>query len=448
MTAESISIGCGSADAAERIDWPTELAESGLVTYMGFDSLAERTMAFAHARKMADPEKGYNEHLPRTIPAFAPFVSRGGRIATNQGGANPDAAGRLIVDKLRELGYGGSGLKVGIVHGDDCLDQVLAQDIDLPEIGTSVRQLGDRVVGAYAYIGAEPIVEALEQGANWVIGGRLADPSCYVGPICHELGWALDDWEKVGVATAVGHTLECGQHVTGGNFSDPGKRMFDGMEKLGFPYATVNQDGSFVVSKTPNTGGGVTRDTVRAQLSYEVHDPARYFTPDVTADFQNAYVEDLGDDRVRVSGISGTARPDTLKVLVGVDWGYRVIGFTMMGGPNCLARAKFVEEILRKRIEQYGDAVHALHFGYVGYNSLYGDAYTTKDPAEIMLRCAVLVRDKEVADAIAEEVGKQAVWITVGQGGTNLLQNSRHIAPTPIYLPRDQFKLTAEIVSV
>ncbi|MCX4095640.1 acyclic terpene utilization AtuA family protein [Nocardia sp. alder85J] len=446
MAVESISIGCGSADAAERLDWPVELAESGLVSYMGFDSLAERTMAFAHARKMANPAAGYNEYLPRTIPAFGPYVSRGGRIVTNQGGANPEAAGNMIVDELRKLGY--EGIKVGIVRGDDCLDLVRSQDLELPEIGSTVGELGDRVVGAYAYIGAEPVVEALQQGADWVIGGRLADPSCYVGPICHELGWALDDWEKVGIATAVGHLLECGQHVTGGNFVDPGKRMLPGMEKLGFPYATVSQDGTFIVSKTPNTGGGVTRDTVRAQLSYEIHDPARYLTPDVTANLREAVIEDLGDDRVRVSGISGTQRPDLLKVLVGVDWGYRVIGHTMMGGPNALARAKFTEEILRKRFERYGDAILATHFGYIGYNALYGDAFTTVEPAEIMLRASVLVRDKEAADAIAEEVGKQVVWLTVGQGGTGLTQNSRHIAPTPVYLPRDQFKLTAEVITV
>jgi hypothetical protein len=448
MPAESISIGCGSADAAERIDWPVELANSGLVSYMGFDSLAERTLAFAHARKMANPELGYNEHLPRTIPGFAPFVAKGGRMVTNQGGANPRSAGKLIVDEMRRLGYGGTGLKVGIVHGDDCLEQVLAQDMQLPEIGSSVRELGSRLVGAYAYIGAEPVVECLEQGANWVIGGRLADPSCYVGPICHELGWDLDDWEKVGVATAAGHLLECGQHVTGGNFNDPGKRMFSGMEKLGFPYAVVDQNKDIVVSKTPGTGGGVTKDTVIAQLTYEVHDPTRYLTPDVTANFQDAVVEDLGDDRVRVSGITGTERPDMLKVLVGVDWGYRVIGFTNLGGPNCLARARMVEEVLRKRFEQYGDAIHDIHFGYIGYNALYGDALTTVEPQEIQLRASLLVRDKEVADAVAEEVGKQAVWITVGQGGTGLIQNSRHIAPTPIYLPRDQFKLEAEVVTI
>jgi Acyclic terpene utilisation family protein AtuA len=446
MGVGSISIGCGSADAAERIDWPVELANSGLVSYMGFDALAERTLAFAHARKMANPHLGYNEHLPRTIPGFAPFVAGGGKIATNQGGANPDAAGRLIVDELRRLGY--SGIKVGIISGDDCLETVLAQDIQLPEIGSSVRELGPRLVGAYAYIGAEPVVECLEQGADWVIGGRLADPSCYVGPVCHELGWDLDDWHHVGIATAAGHLLECGQHVTGGNFNDPGKRMFSGMERLGFPYATIEQDGSIVVSKLPGTGGGVTRDTVIAQLTYEVHDPARYLTPDVTANFQDAEVEDLGDDRVRVTGITGTERPDMLKVLVGVDWGYRVIGFTNLGGPNCLARARMVEEVLRKRFEQYGDAIHAVHFGYIGYNALYGDAYTTQEPAEVQLRAAVLVRDKEVADAVAEEVGKQAVWITVGQGGTGLLQNSRHVAPTPIYLPREQFKLSTEIVTV
>src|SRR5206468_3904020 len=143
--------------------WPVELAESGLVSYMGFDSLAERTLAFAHMRKMANPKLGYNEYLRRTIPAFAPFVARGGRIVTNQGGANPDSAAELMVDELRKLGY--EGLKIGIVRGDDCLEKVLERDMDLPELETSVSALGDRIVGAYAYIGAEPVVEALQGGA-------------------------------------------------------------------------------------------------------------------------------------------------------------------------------------------------------------------------------------------------------------------------------------------
>jgi hypothetical protein len=446
MTAQSISIGCGSADAAERIDWPVELAESGLVNYMGFDSLAERTLAFAHMRKMANPKVGYNEYLPRTIPAFAPFVSRGGRIVTNQGGANPDSAGELMIDELRKLGY--QGMKIGIIRGDDCLDKVLERDMEVPELETSVRALGDRVVGAYAYIGAEPIVEALEEGAEWIIGGRLADPSCYVGPICHELGWSLDDWPKVATATIAGHLLECGQHVTGGNFCDPGKRMLPGMEKLGFPYAVVDQDCSIVVSKTPGTGGGVTRDTVRAQLTYEIHDPTAYKTPDVTANLQNAVVEDLGGDRVRVTGITGTERPESLKVVVGVDWGYRVIGCTMLGGPNCRARGEFVAEIMQKRIDAYGDAVHASRIDLVGCNSLYGTAHMATDPVEVMVRATVLVANKDAADAIAEEVGKQIVWITVGQGGTHLVQNSPHVAPATVYLPRDEFKLTAEVVTV
>ena len=448
MVQERLSIGCGSADASERLDWPVELADSGLVSYMGFDSLAERTLAFAHARKMAKPDTGYNEYLPRTIPAFAPFIGRGGRIVTNQGGANPEAAGRLIVDGLRKLG-GYEGKKVGIVYGDDCLQTVLDQDLELPELDSSVKRMGDRVVGAYAYIGAEPVVECLEQGADWVIGGRLADPSCYVGPVCHEMGWALDDWPRVGVATAVGHLLECGQHVTGGNYCDPARgRMFAGMERLGFPYATVEQDGSFVVSKLPGTGGGVTKGTVISQLTYEVHDPARYLTPDVTADFQNAVVEDLGNDRVRISGISGTARPDMLKVLVGIDWGHRVIGFTSFGGSSCVDRAKFCIEILQKRFEKYADVIHAMHFDILGYNALYGDAFMTERPMECQLRSTVLVGDKHAADEIAEEVSKQVVWITHGQGGTGALQNSRHIASTPVFLPRSEFTLTSEIVTV
>ncbi len=445
----TISIGCGSADAGDRLDWPVELADSGLCSYMAFDSLAERTMAFAHARKMANPEAGYNERLSKTIDAFAPFLSKGGRCVSNHGAANPEAGSSIVVDRLRASGLGGVGKKVGVVYGDDCLKAAMDADLALDELGTTISEMGDRVVGAYAYIGAGPVVDCLERGADFVIGGRLADPTCYVAPICHELGWALDDWEKVGIATMAGHLLECGVHVTGGNFVDPATpRTFARMDRLGFPYATVTQDGSIVVSKLPGTGGGVTRNTVRAQLTYETHDPARYLTPDVTANLRDAVVDDLGDDRVQLTGITGTQWPANLKVLVGIDWGYRVIGFMSVGGPGALGKARYCEEVLRQRFEAYADDIYDIRFDYIGYNALFGDALTTKEPAEVQLRGSALVRSKEAADFIADELGHQVVWICHGQGGTGLVQNSRHIASTPAFLPRDRFDLQSEILEV
>jgi hypothetical protein len=445
--AKAVNIGCGSADAADRLDWPVELADSGLCSYMAFDSLAERTLAFAHAVKMENPDLGYNGRLSKTVDAFSPFMRNGGRIVSNHGAANPEAGAAVVVERLRANGAVGS--RVGVIHGDDCLKAAIDADLWLDDLNTTISGMGDRVVGAYAYIGAEPVVACLEAGADFVIGGRLADPSCYVGPICHELDWALDDWERVGIATMAGHLLECGLHVTGGNFVDPAtRRVFPGMDHLGFPYASVSTDGSIIVSKLAGTGGGVTRDTVIAQLTYEVHDPSRYLTPDVTADLQHAVVDDLSGDRVRISGITGTQRPSQLKVLVGIDWGYRVVGFMSVGGAGALGKAQYCEEVLRQRFEPYADEIYDMRFDYIGYNALFGDALTTRSPAEVQLRGAALVRSKEAADFIADELGHQVVWICHGQGGTGLVQNSRHVASTPAYLDRDRFDLQTELLTV
>src|SRR5262249_25673926 len=165
--ANAVSIGCGSADAGDRLDWPVELADSGLCSYMAFDSLAERTMAFAHARKMADPNAGYNERLPKTVDAFSPFLRGGGRCVSNHGAGNPEAGSAIVVERLRANGMGGSGKKVGVVYGDDCLKAALDADLRLEELGTTISAMGDRVVGAYAYIGAEPVVDCLERGADF-----------------------------------------------------------------------------------------------------------------------------------------------------------------------------------------------------------------------------------------------------------------------------------------
>ena len=215
----SLAIGSGSAYANDRLAPAAAMADSGRVTYIGFDCLAERTMALAHVRRRRDPAAGQDERIRRLLPLLRRYLAAGGRVVGNFGAANPDAAARDFVEGLQALGL--PGVRLGVIRGDDVLDLVLAQDAELPELGTTVGALGDRIVSANAYIGAEPIVDCLREDAQIVLGGRLADPSLFVGPICHELGWPLDDWEAVGHATLVGHLLECGVHSTGGNFEDP-----------------------------------------------------------------------------------------------------------------------------------------------------------------------------------------------------------------------------------
>ena len=192
----------------------------------------------------------------------------------------------------------------------------------IAETGVPVRALGDALVSANAYIGAEPIVLALAAGADVVITGRAADPSLFVAPLVREFGWAVDDWPMLGRGTLVGHLLECAGQITGGYFADPGIKDVPSLDRLGFPLAEVAADGSAVITKVAGSGGAITLATCKEQLLYEVHDPARYVTPDVVADFSGVSLLADGPDRVRVDGATGRARPGLLKVAVGYRDGY------------------------------------------------------------------------------------------------------------------------------
>ena len=226
----SIAIGCGSAWFNDRLEPALALADSGLVDYLSFDCLAERTLALAQMRRLENPAAGQDVRLAQIARRFAPFLKRGKRIVGNFGAANPRAGVRDLIDALRKADY--TGCRVGAIVGDDVLAQVLAENVELPELGCRVADIKDKVVSAHAYIGADSVVELLQRDASFILGGRLADPSLFVGPICHELGWALDEWDRVATATVVGHLLECGTYSTGGNFADPPYRIVPALHDL------------------------------------------------------------------------------------------------------------------------------------------------------------------------------------------------------------------------
>src|SRR3954462_5779964 len=272
------------------------------VDYLVCEALAELTLAILQKDRQRDESLGYTRDLPLYLQQAMPYVLDGRtRFITNAGGINPVAAGRAVIGAARSLGA--SGIKVAPVGGDDVRARA-------SELG-----LADDALFASAFLGSRPIVEALDAGAHVVITGRVADASLFLAPLVHEFGWAWDDWDRLAAGVVVGHLLECSGQVTGGNYSgrwwenaDPGH--------IGFPLAEVETDGSAVITKPSGTGGMVTFDTVREQLLYEVHDPARYLNPDVTADFTSLRVDDLGGDRVRVSAPRGLPAPPTYKGLV------------------------------------------------------------------------------------------------------------------------------------
>jgi len=438
----TLAIGSGSAYANDRLALAAAMADSGRVTYLGFDCLAERTMALAHVRRRRDPATGQDERIRRLVPLLRRFLAGGGRVVGNFGAANPDAAVADFVDGLGEAGL--HEVRLGVIRGDDALDLVRSRDADLPELGTTVGALGDRVVSANAYIGAEPIVDCLRQDAQIVVGGRLADPSLFVGPICHELDWSLDDWEAVGHATMVGHLLECGVHSTGGNFEDPPYRVVPDPHRLGFPLAEVTE-GSAVVTKLDGTGGAVDERTMKTQLFYEIHDPRTYLTPDVTADFSQVCVEDLGQDRVRLSGATGREWPSSLKVLVGVDQGYRATGEISYGGPGCVGRARRAEEILRAHLDELLDPADDVRIDLQGMNSLFGDKGAVADPVEVRLRLAVRTEAEERARDAAHEV--ELLYFGPAGGGGVVTSVVPALGVTPAYVPRELVTLETEVVT-
>jgi hypothetical protein len=437
-----LTLGAGSAYAKDRLEPAAAMADSGRVSYMGFDCLAERTMALAQLRRRRDPSIGQDERIAALVPLLASYLSSGRKVVGNFGAANPDAACEDFAKNLHAEGL--RGVRIGVIRGDDVRDVVRDLDCELPELGTTVRALGDSLVSANAYIGAEPVVEALEGGAQIVLGGRLADPSLFVGPICHELGWALDDWDRVAHATLVGHLLECGVHSTGGNFEDPPYRVVPDPWNLGFPLAEV-QDGSVVISKLDGTGGAVDERTMKTQLYYEIHDPASYLTPDVTADFSTVAIEDLGGDRVRLSGAQGRERPSHLKVLVGVDQGWKATGEMSYGGPGCVERARRAEEIVRRRLDRHAGSVDDVRFDLQGLDSLFGDRLQGGYPTEVRLRMGLRTTDLDVARAAVHEM--ELLYFGPAGGGGAVGSVVPALGVTPAYVPRELIPLDVEVVT-
>jgi hypothetical protein len=438
-----ISIGCGSAYAEDRVPPTVALAETGLVDYMAFDCLAERTLALAQVRKLSDPKQGQDRRIPRFMDGLAPYLRRGGKVTANWGAANIDAALDDVLAGLKRAGV--SGVRIGVIRGDDVRDMVIERDLELKEIGETARSMGDRLISANAYIGGDSIVDMLGEGAQIVFGGRIADPSLFVAPICYEMDWDIRrDWDRVGAATLVGHLLECGIHGSGGNFEDPPYRTVPNPHDLAQPYGVVGDD-FMEISKTPGTGGAINAMVAKTQLAYEIHDPARYLTPDVTADFTNATVEEVGENRVRVGGATGRERPGTLKVLVGVDLGWKAVGEISYGGPGCVERARRGEEILRKRIEPLAAEITELRVDFHGMSALFGDQIKNGHPTEVRMRMAARCSGKAVAEALVHEVE----WMYFGPagGGGVALSVVPAIGVTPAFLPREDLRIECEVVT-
>jgi hypothetical protein len=432
----SIRIGCGAGYAGDRIEPAVELAEQGRLDYLVFECLAERTIAMAQLRRTHDPEAGYDPLLVERMRAVLPACAANGvTVITNMGAANPIAAAAVVRRVARELGL--SGLPVAAVTGDDVLDVIARDGGTIAETGAPIESLGDALVSANAYIGADPIVEALAAGARVVVTGRAADPSLFVAPLRHAFGWAADAWELIGRGTAVGHLLECAGQVTGGYFADPGRTDVAGLARLGFPLAEVAADGRATIGKVPGSGGAVTIATCTEQLLYEIGDPAAYVTPDVIADFSRVRLASDGVDRVRVTGAGGRPAPETLKVALGYRDGFIGEGQISYAGSNAAARARLAGAIVEERLRLIGMRPDAIRRDLIGIDALHGERRSRAhpEPYEVRLRVAARTRTRAEADRIGREV--EALYTNGPYGGGGATASTREVlAIGSTYLPR------------
>jgi hypothetical protein len=442
----TVRIGVGAGFSGDRIDAALPLVERGNIGYLVFECLAERTIALAQLERLRDPDTGYHpflaERLRRVLRACR---ERGVRIVSNMGAANPMGAGRRAVEVGRELGL--TGLRLAVVEGDDVLDLIRDSDIEIPERGIPVREF-EGIVSANAYLGAEPLVRALGMGADVVLSGRVADPSLVLAPLMFEHGWALHDWPRLGAGTIAGHLLECTTQVTGGYFADPGYKDVPNLANVGYPIAEVGADGEALISKTPGSGGLVSTATCKEQLLYEVHDPARYLTPDVSADFTGVRLRQAGADLVHLSGGSGLPRPSTLKVTIGYRAGWIGEGQVSYGGPGALSRARLAAEIVLDRLEMLGVETTETRVDCIGIDALYpGTDAPVNEPYEARVRVAARTKTREEAVLVAHEV--DSLGLSGPSAGSIAAMNVREIlGVVSAFVPREMVRPTVTMLRV
>ena len=421
---KTIRIGSGAGYAGDRLEPSLELIEKGNLDYISYECLAERTIAIGQQAKLKDPAKGYNGLLEHRMEKALPLCWKHKvKLITNMGSANPQAAAQKCVEIARKHGL--TGMKIACVTGDDLLPVIdKYMDTEVWENHKPLKELPGEIVSANAYMGVEGILKALDMGADVVITGRVADPAIFMAPMIHEFGWSLEDWDKLGKGTIMGH--------------------------LGFPIIEVAEDGSFFVTKVPEAGGMVTVETCSEQICYEIHDPENYLTPDVVANCKNITFTQVEKDKVAVTGITGKPKTETFKCSIGYKDCFIGDGEISYGGPGCVARGKLALEILKERLELVAPNVFdELKFDLIGCNSLYWnpDYQYNQEPSEVRVRVAGRAKTKAEADIIGNEV--EALYTNGPAGGCGAVKRTRDIVSVAsILVSRYDVKPEAEIFTV
>ena len=407
---EVIRVAAGQGFWGDLPDAPVRQVEGGPIDYLMLDYLAEVTMSIMQKQKARDPNAGYAKDFVPLMRRILPIcVERKIRVTANAGGVNVKGCADAVRDTARELGLSGK-VRIGIVTGDDImsrLDEFLDSGIELRNMdsGDPLSSVRDRIQSANVYLGAWPMVEALNSGAQVVITGRATDTGLTLAPLVHEFGWRSNDWDKMAAGTIAGHIIECGAQASGGNCQFDWQNIPD-LANVGFPIAEAFPDGSFVITKHAGTGGRVNLPSVKEQLVYEMGDPREYITPDCVADFTTIRLEDSGENRVRVFGIKGRPATDSFKVSISYSAGFKAVGTLVYAWPDAYSKAQAANKILRERLEKLGLRFDQILSEFVGANATHGPLAGTPSPdaAEVQLRIGVRGSDRSAVERFTKEI--------------------------------------------
>ena len=460
---KKVRVGSGSSGWPDALDGAWDVAQNGDVDYISFDHLAELTISILQRMRSRDPKRGYNPDVIPLMRGLLPIwkeKDKHFKMASNAGGANPRQCAEDLIKLAQELNLG--GIKIGAVTGDEIplprLSELEAEGLKFKSMETDeegLDRIRDKLICAYVYIGAERILEAYEEGAHLVVGGRFADNSLYCANFMHPLGWKFEDedWDKIGSAVIAGHLLECSNWSTGccSNLWEEVPEPWH----PGFPIAEMDETGDFIVTKTDTSGGLVRVLSMKEHLVYEVHDPHNYIMPDGIADITTIHLEQIGKDTVRISKLGdaprGKRRPDMLKMGLVYDDGFISEYTEVIPGPDVFKKAEKIKEFVYNRIKQLNLKPKEVLFSLIGYDSLQGPAARQPEcePNEVGVRIAFKCNTREEARECRVQVGTLA-WSAspVGTAFGNAPSDRPTFALWPTLIPRELVPTHLEIKEV
>jgi hypothetical protein len=449
---DTLKIGNAQGFWGDDIDAPARLiAQQPDLDYLTLDYLAEVTLSIMALQKSRNPEAGYARDFVHVVQQIAPHWKNGSkvRIVANAGGLNPRACAEACVAALREADC--SGKKIALVTGDDVLEtmkRLAAQGEPFTNLDTGrpIADLIDELVTANAYFGAAPLVDALAEDADIVLTGRVADPCMVLAPCMGHFGWKPSDYDRIAGGLIAGHVLECGAQATGG-ISTEWLSLPDPVN-MGFPYVEMSEDGSFIVTKPANTGGAVNARIVKEQLLYEMHDPGNYLSPDAAVDLLGVTVEEVGENRVRVSGFKGNPPPKDYKISATYREGYRASGQLTIFGRDAVKKAKQSGEMILERLKRAGYTYARSNIECLGANACAPGVLPEPELLETVLRISVADEYKHAVERFAKEIAPLACG---GAQGTTGYAGGRPSA-TPVFgfwpclLPAEHVKPVVEFL--